>query len=132
MTAPHTSINVDGKEVSGTVMRQLLGSPEYDDKQRKKLFKKAFGYFDKSMYITMVNKFKKLFEIYESILESVKGDIESVDDGTYMVEQPGINRYIGRAQKEARKLGFELVNSLVNDDAYNSQDKVEVSCQTLS
>ena len=81
MTAPHTSINVDGKEVSGTVMRQLLGSPEYDDKQRQKLFKKAFGYFDKSMYITMVNKFKKLFEIYESILESVTGDIDSVDDG---------------------------------------------------
>ena len=124
MTAPHTSINVGGKEVSGTVMRQLLGSPEYDDKQRQKLFKKAFGYFDKSMYITMVNKFKKLFEIYESILESVTGDIDSVDDGPHAIA-PGINRYIGRAQKEAKKLGFELVNSLVNDDAYNSQDKLK-------
>ena len=124
MTAPHTSINVGGKEVSGTVMRQLLGSPEYDDKQRQKLFKKAFGYFDKSMYITMVNKFKKLFEIYESILESVTGDIDSVDDGPHAIA-PGVNRYIGRAQKEARKLGFELVNSLVNDDAYNSQDKLK-------
>ena len=40
MTAPHTSINVGGKEVSGTVMRQLLGSPEYDDTQRKKFSKK--------------------------------------------------------------------------------------------
>ena len=66
-------------------MRQLLGSPEYDDKQRKKLFKKAFGYFDKSVYITMVNKFKKLFEIYESLLESTTGDIESVDDGHFML-----------------------------------------------
>ena len=124
MTAPHTSINIDGKEVSGTVMRQLLGSPEYDDKQRKKLFKKAFGYFDKNVYITMVNKFKKLFEIYESIFESVTGGIESVDDGPHAIA-PGINRYIGRAQKEANKLGFELVNSLVNDDAYNSQDKLK-------
>tara|TARA_B100001121_G_C18695197_1_gene624739 strand:- start:327 stop:3728 length:3402 start_codon:yes stop_codon:yes gene_type:complete len=124
MTAPHTSINIDGKEVSGTVMRQLLGSPEYDDKKRKKLFKKAFGYFDKNVYITMVNKFKKLFEIYESIFESVTGGIESVDDGPHAIA-PGINRYIGRAQKEANKLGFELVNSLVNDDAYNSQDKLK-------
>ena len=124
MTAPHTSINIDGKEVSGTVMRQLLGSPEYDDKQRKKLFKKAFGYFDKNVYITMVNKFKKLFEIYESIFESVTGNIESVDDGPHAIA-PGINRYIGRAQKEAKKLGFDIVNSLVNVDAYNSQDKLK-------
>ena len=32
---PHTSINIDGKEVSGTVMRQLLGSPEYDENREK-------------------------------------------------------------------------------------------------
>ena len=123
MTAPHTSINIDGKEVSGTVMRQLLGSPEYDDKQRKKLFKKAFGYFDKNVYITMVNKFKKLFEIYESLLESATGDIESVDDGPHAIA-PGINRYMGRARKEAEKLGFDIVNSLITADAYNSQDKL--------
>ena len=34
MTAPHISVNVGGKEVSGTVMRQLLGSPEFDAKER--------------------------------------------------------------------------------------------------
>ena len=43
-------------------MRKLLGSPEYDDKQREKLFKKTFGYFDKGLYNMMTNKFKKLFE----------------------------------------------------------------------
>jgi predicted kinase len=61
LTAPHVSVNVGGKEVSGTVMRQLLGSPDYE-KDREKLFKKAFGYFDKGVYTMMVNKFKKLFE----------------------------------------------------------------------
>ena len=43
LTAPHVSVKVGGKEVSGTVMRQLLGSPNFDDSERKKLFKKAFG-----------------------------------------------------------------------------------------
>ena len=33
----------------------------------------------------MVNKFKRLFEIYESILESVTGGIESVDDGPHVI-----------------------------------------------
>ena len=39
LTAPHVSVSVGGKEVSGTVMRQLLGSPDYE-KNREKLFKK--------------------------------------------------------------------------------------------
>ena len=62
LVAPHVSIKVGGKEVSGTVMRELLGSPKIDDSDREKLFKKAFGYFDKGLYLMMTNKFKKLFE----------------------------------------------------------------------
>ena len=68
MTAPHQSVRVGGKEVSGTVMRELLGSPKIDDKERPKLFKKAFGYFDKGIYQMMTNKFRKLFEIKENLL----------------------------------------------------------------
>ena len=62
LVAPHVSISVGGKEVSGTTMRELLGSDKYDDKQRAKLFKKMFGYFDKGVFQMMTNKFKKLFE----------------------------------------------------------------------
>ena len=40
LTAPHVSVSVGGKEVSGTTMRDLLGSDKVDDKQRVKLFKK--------------------------------------------------------------------------------------------
>ena len=68
MTAPHQSVRVGGKEVSGTVMRELLGSPKIDDKDRPKLFKKAFGYFDKGIYNMMTNKFRKLFEIKEGLI----------------------------------------------------------------
>ena len=64
LTAPHVSINIAGKEVSGTTMRQLLGSPDME-KDREKLFKKAFGYFDKGIYNMMTNKFKKLFEQFK-------------------------------------------------------------------
>ena len=62
LEAPHVSVSVGGKEVSGTVMRELLGSPKIDDSERKKLFKQAFGYFDDGMYKMMTNKFSKLFE----------------------------------------------------------------------
>jgi hypothetical protein len=68
MVAPHQSVRVGGKEVSGTVMRELLGSPKIDDKERPKLFKQAFGYFDKGIYQMMTNKFRKLFEIKENLI----------------------------------------------------------------
>ena len=41
-------------------MRELLGSDKFDDKQRAKLFKKMFGYYDKGVFTMMSNKFKKL------------------------------------------------------------------------
>jgi len=71
LVAPHVSISVGGKEVSGTTMRELLGSDKFDDKQRAKLFKKMFGYFDKGVFQMMVNKFKKLFEMNESLPNKV-------------------------------------------------------------
>jgi hypothetical protein len=62
LVAPHVSISVGGKEVSGTTMRELLGSDKYDDKKRAKLFKNMFGYYNKGVFQMMTNKFKKLFE----------------------------------------------------------------------
>ena len=61
LVAPHVSISVDGQEVSGTAMRQLLGGPGIDDERRAKLFKKMFGYFNDGVFQMMTNKFKKLF-----------------------------------------------------------------------
>ena len=65
LVAPHVSISVGGKEVSGTTMRELLGSDKFDDKQRVKLFKRMFGYYDKGVFTMMSNKFSKIFEVNE-------------------------------------------------------------------
>ena len=51
MVAPHQSIKVGGKEVSGTVMRDLLGSPKIDDKERPKLFKQ---YLDTMTKVSLI------------------------------------------------------------------------------
>jgi len=75
LTAPHVSVSVGGKEVSGTVMRQLLGSPDFEN-NREKLFKTAFGYFDKGIYNMMTNKFKKLFESIDEFL--INNDISKL------------------------------------------------------
>tara|TARA_B100000424_G_scaffold267307_1_gene259888 strand:- start:5921 stop:8917 length:2997 start_codon:yes stop_codon:yes gene_type:complete len=78
LVAPHVSISVGGKEVSGTTMRALLGSPKIDDSARAKLFKKMFTYYDKGVFQMMTNKFKKLFEIKEGSLPTTLKKIKKV------------------------------------------------------
>ena len=56
MTAPHVSVKVGGQELSGTAMRNLLGS-DADDKTKKKLFKKLFGYYSDDTYKMFVDAF---------------------------------------------------------------------------
>jgi|TARA_Y100000034_G_scaffold86435_1_gene103651 hypothetical protein len=58
--APHISVNVAGKEVSGTTMRQILGSSKIKPEQRRKLFKQLFGYFNDSVYKMMIGNFKNV------------------------------------------------------------------------
>ena len=131
LTAPHVSVNVGGKEVSGTVMRQLLGSPEYE-KNREKLFKKAFGYFDKGVYTMMNNKFKKLFESIEQFL--IHNDINKiikegsgttgspVDDGPATFHK-GFSTYKSNAKEGIEYMykdtGWELVQYILGKGAVN-------------
>ena len=56
LVAPHTSIKVGGQELSGTTMRKLLSS-DADDKTKKKLFKKLFGYYNDSLYKMFTDTF---------------------------------------------------------------------------
>ena len=76
LVIPHVSMKIGGNEISGTTMRNILGSPKIEDKDRPKIFKKLFGYYDKGVYNMLTNKFKKLFEFYNQ--QSVKDIIKEV------------------------------------------------------
>jgi len=127
LTAPHVSIKVGGKEVSGTVMRDLLGSPQYK-KNREKLFRQAFGYFDKGIFTMMNNKFKKLYEFIDNNIDKVRDIIKEssvmagspVDDGppTFHIS---FNDYKSTSkawiEKTFEDLGFQVINYMISKDA---------------
>ena len=131
LTAPHVSVSVGGKEVSGTTMRQLLGSPDYE-KNREKLFKKAFGYFDKGIYTMMNNKFKKLFESLDDFL--INNDMNKIiKEGSITVGSPvddgpatfhkGFSTYKRNAKEWIDSMykdtGWELVQYILGKHAVN-------------
>ena len=138
ITAPHVSMKAAGMEVSGTAMRQLLGSPKYaDDRERR--FKKYFGYFDKGVYNMMVNKFKKLFEDFklnDSIIEEflIYNNINKIiKEGSSTLTSPtddgpptfyrGFSDYKANSKKWIDSLyidkGWEIIDYMLGKHALN-------------
>jgi len=121
-TAP--TVKVSGIS-SGTEIRNLLGSPKIDDKKREQIFKKTFGYFDKSTYEMMTSRFGKLFEFYQQpqvkkILKEVSGfgshfnASDMSDEGMYDFFGT-LDDYFRVSPEHADILGWEVIGFPIND-----------------
>jgi len=124
LTAPHQSVRVGGKEVSGTTIRDILGHPKLNDNQREKLFKKLFGYFDQGNFNMLTNKFKKLYEFFNQT--SVKEIIKEVsalgatitasdldDEGLYDFFNSFAD-YTRVSPKHAQILGWDVIDDIID------------------
>ena len=133
VTAPHISIRVDGDEISGTTMRQILGKQGIEDKDRKVLFKKLFGYFDKGLYNMLTNKFKKLskeqieeflttIDLTQIIKESATTTQSPTDDGPPTFYR-GFSDYRKQSEKWIdsmyKELGWEVLDFILAKGAVN-------------
>ena len=104
LVAPHASIKVDGQELSGTVMRKLLSS-DADDKTKKKLFKKLFGYYNDALYKMFTGVF-----VNESLAQHGYPNKKELD------------RYMGKVKKQRKntdsnkKYQFDPVNEAADID----------------
>jgi len=67
-TVPH--VKVTGI-TSGTQIRKMFGTSKMKEDDRKKLFKKTFGYFDQGIFNMLTNKFSKLTEIEKTFDEKL-------------------------------------------------------------
>ena len=122
--APH--VNVSGIS-SGTEIRNLLGSPKFDEKKRQQIFKKTFGYFDKSTYEMMTSKFRKLFEFFQQpnvkkIIKEVSGFGTSVNGGDMSDEGlydffGSLDDYYRVTPEHADILGWEVIDFPIKDTA---------------
>ena len=117
--------------MSGTKMRELLGSPKYDDSEKQKTFKKVFGYFDKGVFTMMTNKFKQLFETYtlsdelikEYLIEASNSVAGNLDDGPSTFHKD-YAEYV-KVSKEwldsiYEDAGWTVLDYIIRDGAKNS------------
>ena len=127
LVAPHVSMKIGGNEISGTTMRNILGSPKIKDEDRPKIFKKLFGYYDKGVFTMMNNKFKKLFEFYNQ--QSVKKIIKEASElassvGSTALDDEGLYDFFNSfsdykrvSPKHADVLGWEVIGDIISDKA---------------
>ena len=122
LTAPHTSMNVAGMEISGTTMRKILGSPKIKDEDRPKVFKKLFGYYDEGIYKMLTNKFKGLVDhiipdkkIEEFLMKEGSVSVPNLsDEGLYDFFK-SYDDYERVSPKHANILaGFEVIGHLID------------------
>ena len=121
-SAPHQKVSGIS---SGTEIRNLLGSPKVDEKKRQQIFKKTFGYFDKSTYEMMTSRFGKLFEFIQQpqikkIIKEVSGFGTSVnasdmsDEGMYDFFG-SLDDYFRITPQHAEILGWEVIGFPIRD-----------------
>lgn len=58
IVAPHIEIKVNGKELNGSLIRDLFSTK----KMSKELFKKIYGWYDENIYNLLISKFSTLTE----------------------------------------------------------------------
>ena len=121
-SAPH--VKVSGIS-SGTEIRNLLGNPKFDDKKRQQIFKKTFGYFDKSTYEMMTSRFGKLFEFFQlpQIRKLVKeaSGFGSHFDASIMSDEGmydffgSLDDYYRVSPEHAHMIGYEVIDFPIRD-----------------
>ena len=120
--APHQKVSGIS---SGTEIRNLLGSPKVDEKKRQQIFKKTFGYFDKSTYETMTSRFGKLFEFAQQpqikkIIKEVSGfgghfDASIMSDEGMYDFFGSLDDYFRITPQHAEILGWEVIGFPIRD-----------------
>jgi hypothetical protein len=132
IVAPHVSIKVLGKEVSGTRIRDLLGSPNHDKTTKIQAFEELFGWYDEKIFKYLTKKFSTLFEneeLFESFLQNYPNFTKSISivlnevstiaaSGILLVDDgPGSffpNKvYETESEERVQQLGYDLLDYVV-------------------
>jgi hypothetical protein len=54
MVAPEMQLTINGKNISGTQLRAVMGDPDITDRAKQEIFTKVYGKFDKKIYDMIV------------------------------------------------------------------------------
>lgn len=138
-------IRIDGKPISSSNVREVLGSEKYTDQQKKKFFQWAFGWFDISLYRMMVDKFKYA---HQSSISNVVDKMPSMASMIHKKTEPlkkepfpeDVNTKLNPSEmtvkeqlrKAVSKILKELMGPIPSGNSTSSTDQTDLSSSNLA
>ena len=109
---PHVSMKVAGKELSGTAIRDIFGSKDFDDKQKKKFMKEIFGWVDNTIFKMLVKKLSEndvpMYDPDEDEdLKIIQGDL-SESEIIQFIKDVDVAKIIREAQTTNTNIGGNI------------------------
>lgn len=138
LVIPESQTMVDGKILSGTAVRQMLGSDKYTDDQKEKFFRYIFGWYDIALFKDLTQKFKynKMNESIESKLKRIVALLkeDAIKDTTKKTKIAFVNQRRAelKAKEEKLKAAKVRLSNLSKTQVTSTSEKVpsEVKEQT--
>jgi hypothetical protein len=135
LVIPTEVCRVDGKQVSGTNVRDALGGSRYTDEQKKSFFKWVFGWFDDALFTQLKDKLsqgvasstnvpmKVVNELRNYIEYILKEELTSTDASISKLDTDPKSDYEARktAQKE-REVTLRTLAAKKKDLAFKKED----------
>lgn len=141
LVIPESQTMVDGKILSGTAVRQMLGSDKYTDDQKEKFFRYIFGWYDIALFKDLTQKFKynKMNESIESKLKRIVALLkeDAIKDATKKTKIAFVNQRRAELKAKEEKLKaakIRLANlaktQVISTDTNKEKSPTEVKEQT--
>jgi hypothetical protein len=138
---PENQTMVDGRILSGTSVRQMLGSDKYTDEQKEKFFRFIFGWYDIALFKDLTQKFKynKVNESIESKLKRIISILkeDAIKDTTKKTKSAFVNQSRAELKAKEEKLKAAKVRlsnlaktQVTPTDVKNEKPPAEVKEQT--
>jgi hypothetical protein len=138
---PENQTMVDGRILSGTSVRQMLGSDKYTDEQKEKFFRFIFGWYDIALFKDLTQKFKynKVNESIESKLKRIISILkeDAIKDTTKKTKSAFVNQRRAELKAKEEKLKSAKVRlsnlaktQVTPTDVKNEKPPAEVKEQT--
>jgi len=138
---PESQTMVDGRILSGTAVRQMLGSDKYTDEQKEKFFRFIFGWYDIALFKDLTQKFKynKVNESIESKLKRIISILkeDAIKDTTKKTKSAFVNQRRAELKAKEEKLKAAKVRlsnltktQVTPTDVKNEKPPAEVKEQT--
>ena len=141
ITAPHISIAIPGYgEMSGTELRNVLGTKTVSRDEKAKIFKDIFGWYNKSTADMIFDKLEPLTEsvltkdwwknIFESIDKNEKTELtESQIFDKIKAKIKDIVKKVKQENSETKEAFITLVNAAKGDIKLSDADKTKIGDQ---